>query len=166
MGTNTETHSQILCKNLEYTAPMGCLHQIPSLRAHGTLWKKRGKECKSQKAWKTPRNQSPLISLNKARTNSQRLKQLVQGLHRSAPGPLCIYYDFQFSVFMRSLSMQMSGPLRAVPFLGLFTFCLFFSNCNVLVFYFILLSLRRLFIFFFFLSFLFGFSRQHFLLYL
>ena len=31
--------------------------------------------------------------------NSQRLKQHAQGLHGSAPGPLNIYYGFNFSVF-------------------------------------------------------------------
>lgn len=51
--------------------------------------------------------------------NSQRLKQHTQGLQSSIPGPLCIYYDFQFSV------QTSVGLLFLVPSLGFSFFCLF-----------------------------------------
>lgn len=38
--------------------------------------------------------------------------------------PLCIYYDFEFSVFMERPSVQMSGPLFLVSSLMSFFFCL------------------------------------------
>lgn len=63
-------------------------------------------------------------------------------LHRFVPGPMCLYYVFQFSVFMGFLSVQTSESLIRVSFLGLFSFCCFvISNFNVTVFilsYFIL----------------------------
>lgn len=37
--------------------------------------------------------------------NLPRLMQHAQGLQRSVPGPLCIYYGFQFSVFIDLLSI-------------------------------------------------------------
>jgi hypothetical protein len=41
---------------------MRCLHQkaLSLFRAQGTLQKRRQKECKSQRGWKTPRKQGPL----------------------------------------------------------------------------------------------------------
>ena len=75
--------------------------------------------------------------------DSQRLRQRAQDLHRSGPGPLCIYYGFQFSAFMEFLSVQMSGHMFPVLSLVLFSFCLFaMSKSDVSVFvlsYFILL---------------------------
>lgn len=39
---------------------MRCVHQISSLWAQVTLWKRREKEIVSQWGWKTPRNQGRL----------------------------------------------------------------------------------------------------------
>lgn len=78
--------------------------------------------------------------------------QHAQGLHRSAPGPLCICYSLVFP--MGSLSVGTSGSLT----LGIFSFSLFvLSNFDLTVFvlsyyilfcYILLLSLRSLFSFF------------------
>ena len=88
---------------------------------------------------------------NKSHQSSQSPKQHAQGLHRSAPGPLHINYGSQLSTFMRVLSVGTSGSLILVPFLGLFSFCLFIlSNCKVTVFvlsyYILLLSLETCFL--------------------
>ena len=44
--------------------------------------------------------------------------QHTQGLHRSAPGPLRLYYGFQFSVFMGFMNVLMSVSLILVPILA------------------------------------------------
>jgi hypothetical protein len=94
----------------------GCLHQIPPLRAPGTLCKRRLKECRSQRGWRS-QNKAFWVNTIKARTNSQRLEQRAQG-------PLLVYNGFRFSVFMRFLSVWTGGSFL-VPFLGLFPFSLF-----------------------------------------
>jgi len=55
--------------------------------------------------------------------NSQRLEDQTQGLPWSVPGPLHIYYGFQFSVLMGFLSLQTSWALILVPSLKFFSFC-------------------------------------------
>lgn len=56
-------------------------------------------------------------------------------------------YVFQFSVFLKSLSMKMSGALILVPSLGLFSFCWFvFFSLDMIVsvlLCFILLELNK-----------------------
>jgi hypothetical protein len=52
--------------------------------------------------------------------NSQRLEQHAQGLHRAAPGLLCVYDGFQFSVFVGLLSVwTLCGSLILVSFFPL-----------------------------------------------
>lgn len=63
----------------------------------------------------------------------------------SVPGPLCMYYDFHFSVFMEFLSISTSGSLILVPSPGLFSFCWFvlfnnFDYDNMIIFYFAILQ--------------------------
>lgn len=57
--------------------------------------------------------------------------------------PLCIYYDFQSSVFMGFLSVKMSGSQFLVSSFGLFIFCLFYPilMCSfyITTFYFIII---------------------------
>lgn len=50
--------------------------------------------------------------------NLQKLKQEVQGLFGSSQSPLHTYYDFQNSVFMEILSVQMNKSLTLLPFLS------------------------------------------------
>jgi hypothetical protein len=77
------------------------------------------------------------MNMVNAHMSSQRLRQQTQGLHGSASGPPYMHDGFQFSVFMRVLSVQMSGPLILVPSLAIFSFCWFvLSNSNVLGFFF------------------------------
>lgn len=61
--------------------------------------------------------------------NSQRLSSDALDLHRSPPGPLCIYYGFQFSVCMGFVS----GSLILVPTFGFSSFCHFFCSMFYLV---------------------------------
>lgn len=58
--------------------------------------------------------------------NSQRLKQLSQDLHGSAPSPLHIYYSFQFTV-MGLLIVRTSEFLILVPTLEDLSFFLLSS---------------------------------------
>ena len=70
---------------------------ISPLRTQG--WpcpNRKWKKCKGQRGWRTPRKQG---SLNQHEQDSQRRRQHAQGLHSSAPDPLCLYSNFQFSVF-------------------------------------------------------------------
>lgn len=134
MGTHTETHRQALAEwePLEYSALNGCLHQLPPLRAQGTIQKRKDKECKSQREWRTPRNQGPL---SQHAQSSYELAKTAAACIGAAQGPPCLCYGFQFSEFMGSLSVKMSGSLTLVPSLGLFSFCwLGLSNFCVLVF--------------------------------
>jgi hypothetical protein len=74
-------------------------------RSLGILQKRRQRESlKSQRAWRTPRKQDRLNHPSKAHVNAQRLMQLAQGLHRSAPGPLHKHYGFRVSGFVGFLS--------------------------------------------------------------
>ena len=67
---------------------MGCLHQIPPLRAQGTLQKKRQKECKSQRGWQTPREQ---VSLNPHDLRSSELTNT--DVACTGPAQVCIRWD-------------------------------------------------------------------------
>ena len=78
---------------------MGCIHQIPTFKVQGTPQKRKQKECKSQRGWRTQREQHPLSQLSKAHVNSQRLKQLAWSMEGTTLGPLHIYYRCQLSVF-------------------------------------------------------------------
>lgn len=43
--------------------------------------------------------------MSKTQMNLQKLKKRAQGLHRSAQGPLSLFYILQFSVFIGLLSI-------------------------------------------------------------
>jgi hypothetical protein len=58
-----------------------------------------------ERKWKTTRGQDPISQLSRAHMNAETLKQQEQGLHRSLTSPLCIYYNFHFSIFMGLLNM-------------------------------------------------------------
>lgn len=66
--------------------------------------------------------------------NSQSLRQHAQGLDGAAPGHLCVYNGFQFSVLMGFLSVRMSGSLILVPAVGIL-FLLYCCNvqCHMIV---------------------------------
>ena len=61
-----------------------CLHQIPPLRAQGTLWKKRQKDCKNQRGWRTPRKQG-LNTAGLMHIWARRLWQHAERLHKLHP---------------------------------------------------------------------------------
>lgn len=66
------------------------IKSLPPFRAQGALRKRRQKECKSQKKWRTPRKQGHL-NMSKAHMNSERLRQHVQGLHQVICIHACIH---------------------------------------------------------------------------
>jgi hypothetical protein len=71
---------------------MGWLHQIPSLIAQETSHKRRQKDCKSQRGWRTPGKQGPL---RKIHINSDP---------DAAQGSTHIY-SFHFSIFKELLNL-------------------------------------------------------------
>lgn len=113
MGTDTETHSQSVCRGRD----LGTLSpnwgvSIPPLRAQGTHRRMR-EEWRSQSGWKTPRKKSP-------------------GLHQV----LCIYIMASSLVFLWDSVLWMCKQVisRSCP-LGLFSFCLFvLYNSNLMGF--------------------------------
>lgn len=127
---------------------MGCLHE-------GAPRKRRWKEYKTQRRWRSPGEQGSLHQGSKPHVGSQRLKQGAQSLHGSAPDPLCIYYSFQFSGFYGTLECGKDCVfLILMPSLGLVSCCwISSSNFDVMLFGFsyilcccvLLLSLRSLF---------------------
>lgn len=64
----------------------------------------------------------PSDLLSKAYMRSQRLKQQVQGLHGSIPGPQHKYYSFQISVLWHSWVLEWASNSCAYS-LGFFSFC-------------------------------------------
>lgn len=50
----------------------------------------------------------------------------LEGIHRSIPGPLCVYYSYWLSIFIRLLTMSRSGSLTFVAILGTLFFLLDF----------------------------------------
>jgi hypothetical protein len=86
-----------------------------------------------------------LNPLSKAHLNSLRLQQQAQGLHRSVPGLLSIYYGSQFTVFTLFHACEWVCLWFLYLFLGLFLLllCLVQLQCNSLWFilYFIFLSI-------------------------
>lgn len=60
---------------------IGGLHKTPLPRAEGILCKRRQKECKNQRVWKTPGEQGLLIQQSKVYISSQKLRQQAQTLH-------------------------------------------------------------------------------------
>jgi hypothetical protein len=91
------------------------LYFIPPLRTQRILWKRKPKECKSQRGWNTPRKHSLLNKHELIET-----EVVAQGLHKSAPSLQHLYDGFQFDDFMGFSSVQMSGFLILCLFLGSF----------------------------------------------
>ena len=83
---------------------MECLHQIFPLGAHPA--KEKEERVEEPEGMEDAKTTVSYINMNKAPMNSQRLRWHGQGLHGSAPGPLHIYYGFQFSVFMGFLCVR------------------------------------------------------------
>lgn len=81
-------------------------------RAQGTIQRRRRKELKSQRGWRTV-EQGPLNLLAKWKW-THRLKQKTQGLHGSAPDLLNMYYSFKLSLIIGLLSVRMSGSLMCM----------------------------------------------------
>ena len=74
---------------------MGYLHQIPHLRAEGTLYNRRQKKKhKSQRGWKTPRNRDPLSQQDPHKyelTETAYTGPAQKWLHALIPNPEAIY---------------------------------------------------------------------------
>ena len=137
-------------ENLEHSFLNRITPLNPILHNSGNPMEDRLKDYKRQKGLSTPGAQGPLNQMTKAHINSQRLKQL----HGSIPVPLCIDYSLQFSFCTELLSVS-EWISDFVPFLGTFFLLLvFFIQCYCdgfvssyyILFYYILLSLRSLYI--------------------
>lgn len=67
-------------------------------------------------------------------------------LHRSAPGPLCTCYGFQFSILMGFLSVQIPDSWAPSNVLFLLFVCLVQLQCGLcylIIFYFVVLKKRK-----------------------
>jgi hypothetical protein len=92
------------------------LYQILlKLRAQRILRKRKQKDYKSQRGWRTPGEQGALNQPGTYELTETELKQQAQGLQGSAPGPLCVNCSYWLSIFMGLLLMR---TLTLVPTLG------------------------------------------------
>jgi hypothetical protein len=120
------------------------------VRLHGTPWKKRWKGCKSPREWRIRRTK--LTESTKQGIYKLIESKASQGLHRSAPDPLHLYYTVYILSwhFIGLLTVRSSGSLTLMPALGslflslgchvqpsiwLFCFILYFSLSCVFGFY-------------------------------
>jgi hypothetical protein len=99
---------------------MGYLHRIPPPEASGNLVGSTKRVGRVRGDEGHPKDKALQIKRISAPMNAQRLRQHTQGLHMSASLPFCIYYGFQFSVFVIFLHVLINGSLFPVPSLGLF----------------------------------------------
>jgi hypothetical protein len=85
MGTNTEIHKAQKNEDLQIFSPKRgvSIKSLPSVQV--TQWKRRQKDHKIQRGWRTPRKQGCLDTTGPTHINSQRLWQYAQGLHKSKP---------------------------------------------------------------------------------
>lgn len=65
-------------ENVEHLVLMGCLHQRPTCRAQGTLWRRSQKRCKGQWRLRTPRKQSLRNTASSIDTHTNSLRLLWQ----------------------------------------------------------------------------------------
>lgn len=128
------------------------LHEISPLRA---LTKRRQKECEHQIGWKTAGDR-PSTSTEQSSCALTKTEVASRRLAWSVPGPMYVYYTFQFNILWNSWVCEWEGLWFLILLLVLFSFCWFLLfNFYVMVFvlpYYILgcyvwlLSLRSLLI--------------------
>lgn len=74
------------------------LPSYPSPQCLGNLWKRRKKDrLPGSQRMDTPGKHGLLNELSKVHMGSQRQKQQAWGQYWCTPGPLCVYYSYQFS---------------------------------------------------------------------
>jgi hypothetical protein len=126
------------------------LHEISPLRA---LTKRRQKECEHQIGWKTAGDR-PSTSTEQSSCALTKTEVASRRLAWSVPGPMYVYYTFQFNILWNSWVCEWEGLWFLILLLVLFSFCWFLLfNFYVMVFvlpyyiYFnvLLLCLRSLF---------------------
>lgn len=122
MGTNTEIHSETLCREW-LTFTYSALNGVPLLKAQWTLWKRGQRWCESQKEWWRARKQGPLVNMVKAHMDLTETEV-------ACTGPVCVHYGFLSIHYW--IPKWKNGSMIPMLSLGLFCFCLF--NFNVLAF--------------------------------
>jgi hypothetical protein len=122
MITNTETHSQT-CRDWRDLRTLSPKWNVSFKSLPSGLKKPcRSGDCKSVRARKeSTKKTRPSKSRWSKHILIRRLGPHTQGLHKSAPGPLCMSCSFQFSIFMGFLGVRMGGYL-----VSMFSFRLFF----------------------------------------
>lgn len=93
--------------------------------------KRKQKDSKSQKGWRTQRKQGPLNEHDQITWELERLRQLAQGLPRPASGLLGIYYGFQFEFLWDSWVLEQEGHCFLCILLDSFLWFVL-SNLNML----------------------------------
>lgn len=100
---DAKINNRTLCRETIYT---GDLHSVSMLVAQRTPRKWEKKDCKDkmENTWRT----QPTDSTNRTHMGSQRLNSQEPGLFKFwvLPGPLCIYYACQLSVFLGFLTVK------------------------------------------------------------
>jgi hypothetical protein len=91
MGAGADTHCQMLCGERVYSRG---LHWVLPIGSHsqGTPGKRKKKNCRSQRSWRTPGEHGSSNQLSWTHMGSQRLKWQTWSLNGSVPGPLCTCY--------------------------------------------------------------------------
>lgn len=116
-------------RDLETLSPKGDIVTKSFASGFGEPWRRRGRKSVRAEGMGAPRKQYPLNQWEQAHMSSQRPRQHIQGLHRSAPSSLYIQCDFPFRVFR----VPLSGSLSLVPSLGFFSFSFYFFFCPIML---------------------------------
>lgn len=137
MGPNIETHSHLCRERVKKRKGEGegkgrrereralhntQLYQISPLRASKLRkphWKRGRKNVRAR--GKEGSRQTKFSKSTKQRSCELSLRE--EASAGSAPAHLCIYYGFQFNIFVAIPSVWMSGSPILVPSLELFLFC-------------------------------------------
>jgi len=79
---------------------VGGHHQVPPPKDEGIPQKRKEKELKNQREWRTTGK------MTQSSYELTEIEEVNQGLPRSLPDPLRIYYSFYFSIFMGILCVK------------------------------------------------------------
>lgn len=95
------------------------LHEISPLRA---LTKRRQKECEHQIGWKTAGDR-PSTSTEQSSCALTKTEVASRRLAWSVPGPMYVYYTFQFNILWNSWVCEWEGLWFLILLLVLFSLC-------------------------------------------
>ena len=65
-GNKLDPQPDLMQRVRDHRTPMPKLHQTPPFRSQENPWRRKNEECKSQRGWRRPRKQGPLINRTSA----------------------------------------------------------------------------------------------------